>query len=62
MFCSEEKGGINRYTKDQKKLNRRAADSFETIDLSTISNVNRSSETWDLLEKMNKGKIIFKLN
>ena len=33
-------------------------DKVDLIDLSTISNVNRSPETWDLLEKLSKGIVL----
>lgn len=49
---------MNRYKKGGhvSSGSQKADSKIDLIDLSSISNVNRSPETWDLLEKLSKGK------
>jgi len=48
---------MNRYKKGghASSGSQKADSKIDLIDLSSISNVNRSPETWDLLEKLSKG-------
>ena len=41
------------------KYNKQHLDNIEQYDLAMVKNVNRSTDTWDLLEKLEQGKLNF---
>ena len=53
--------GTQNHTKTVKrtylKYNKQHLDNIEQYDLAMVKNVNRSTDTWDLLEKLEQGKL-----